>query len=419
MNTIRHPGGQYGAHQGTAGIDIPTDISSVCELMDPAVTHTSVQALEHAFAAKARIEQAAGDRQRVGVFGGDFPVLLAAASGFDAIDVEMEPDADRALHYPGIEGYIEPFVDWSTRRFLHRLALGAFDAFSAIIFTRASPSAYLAYLYATEFRRQGLIREGPVFHLWNFQLTGSQAAAAFNLAEARRLESALKAAGGRAWSQSALRTSTGAEIQRGNALKKLARLREAGRISGTSAMRWRNAGRYLPAPCHARLLEAALEHAAGNVPRRGPRIGLIGSPIALPALYELLEEAGLVVADPHPHGDAWPPPCPADADADLEAVLAAVAASLLDPRVLPVPSYRNAVADACVGAKCDLVVIQVHEHDDCFGWDLPSIRAALASAGIAEADLGFRPAEPGEDWIEWARSRLADAVLRLQAEGSE
>lgn len=174
-------------------------------------------------------------------------------------------------------------------------------------------------------------------------------------------------------------------------------------------MRWRNAGRYLGAGEHARLLEAGVAASAGRTPRGGARIGLVGSPTADGWLYDLIEEAGTIVADPHPYGLAWPPPVPPAGPTSLDAILRAATCNALDPRSLPVAAHRRAVVDACVAARCDLVVFQLDEHDDCFGWDLPAIRDSLEEAGIAAVDLGFRPGWDDPDWREQVRVQLRTA----------
>lgn len=370
---------------------------------------SAITALESAFQRKAR--SAAPDRPTLGVFGGDFPLALATAAGFATVDVEMEPDADRGLRDETIDAYVEPFVDRSARAFLHRLSCGAFEDLKAILFTRASPPAYLAYLYASEFKRQGLARWHPDILLWNFQLTRTAPAEAFNLSEARRLETALVAWGGTAWSEPRLRSAVADEADRRRALRALMERRSGGAIPGSAAMRWRNAGRYLSAKEHAHLLDEALAATADQPAQVKLRLELAGSPTASDALYRLIEEFGIVVADPHPQGQGWPPPH--TADADLPMILRATAANPLDPRSLPVADHRQAVADACIEALCDLVVFQVDERDDCFGWDFPGIREALERQGIATLDLGLRPSEEYADWLDSAHRQIAAAATLI------
>lgn len=362
--------------------------------------------LKRAFEAKARGVVSEGSA--VGFFGSDFPVVLVAACGLRAVDVEMEPAADAGCVSAAVDEVAEPFVDASARRFLHRLLCGAYDDLAAIVFSRSTAAAYIAYLYATELRRQQRGAVGPLLHLWNGQLTDSDAVAAFNRSEAHRLEQTLASIGG-SGIEEGLPGAVAAERQRAEALAGLERTVQSGRISGHDAMRWRNAGRYLDAAEHARLLKAATDERAENGKRAGRRIGLIGSPVAESRLYDLIEEFGTIVADPHSYGFAWPPPVPSDA-ADIGAVLEAAATHRLQPRALPVAGHRQAIVRACVEAGCDAAVIQLDPHDDTVGWDLPDIRARLHAAGIRIVDLGFRPDPVDEAWLEAARGKLREAL---------
>lgn len=372
---------------------------------------SAIEQLEQVFATKAKISLLADGGPLLGMFG-SFPEALAAVAGCQTFDVAMEPEADRPLLCEALDGFIEPFMDHEAQRFLHRLFSGAFDKLDAIVFARSCAAAHVAYQYATEFRRQHIAEAKPAFILWNFLHTPTEAARSFNREQARELEAALVEAGGKRWTSDQLQKAISAERERRAALAALQAAVRRSAISGGEAMRWRNAGRYMPAGTHARLLREACEEVRQRDQRTGLRIGLAGSPTAQPWLYALVEEFGAVVADPHPYGLAWPAPLPADGADDLEAVLAAAAGNALEPQSLPVDAHKAAIVEACVNARCDLVVLQLDENDDCFGWDMPGIRRDLEAARIDAFDLGFRPAEADEVWIAAARDKLAAAVAR-------
>lgn len=371
----------------------------------------AIEQLEHAFATKAKMAETAPAGPRIGVFGA-FPEVLAAAAGFETFDVAMHPEADRDLRCEALDGRIEPFLDYDARRFLHRLFSGEFDGLAAIVFARSCAAAHVAYQYASEFRRQGAAQAKPSFVLWNFLHTRTDAARAFNREQARKLEAALIAAGGGNWTSDQLRKAIAAERDRQAALDDLRTAASDGRVSGNEAMRWRNAGRYLPAVVHARLVREACEEVCERSRRVGLRLGLAGSPTAQPWLYALVEEFGTVVADPHPYGLAWPAPLAVDGASHVDALLVAGAANMLEPQSLPAEAHKDAIVQACRAARCDLVVFQLDGNDDSFGWDMPGIRRDIEAMGVDTVDLGFRPGEVDEDWITAARETLAAAVAQ-------
>jgi hypothetical protein len=364
--------------------------------------------LDAAYHLKARGASADGAKPLLGVFGDAFPVELARAAGFMALDVGAEPDADRSLRSDRVAEFIEPFVDERARRFLHRLSTGAFDNFAGIVFSRDDAAAHLAFLYAGELRRQAIGVFRPELLLWNLTHTASPAVAKFNLAEAQVLEDRLRTLGGRRWEAAGLGAAVADERGRREALAGLEALRRNGIVSGSEMLRWRNAGRYMSAGRHAELLFDAASGLAGRSPRRGARLGLVGSGIDQCWLYDMLEEFGTVVADPHPLGSAWPHPRPVTDS--LDQIVAAVASNPLAPRHLPVAQHRAAIVQACVEAGSEIVVAQLDENDDTFGWDWPSIRADLEANGTAWLELGFRPYLPDEGWVAAARAKLSAAV---------
>ena len=365
--------------------------------------------LDLAFASKAAAAGVAGGRLVAGVFGNGLPPALLIASDCLGIDVKSAPEGERPRMAAGISDYVEQFVDDYARLFLSRLFDGAFSRLPAIIFSRDDAAALVAYQYASEYMRQHRLAERfPRLLLWNTVSGDSPAVAAFNRRQAEALWTALEALGGRYPSTKDIAAAIAVELDRAEALAELESWRQGPgpRVSGTEALRWRNAGRFLPPEEHAGLLRAVIPSLGDRPPRRGPRIGLVGAATDAEGLYAALELEGTIVCDPQPFGTVWPGPCP-PAGAGLDDLLEVAARDPLLQRAKSAVAHRSTIVAACVAAECDVVVAQIDQNDDTFGWDWPALAAELEQHGIAALDLGFRDHRPGPRWCEQARARLA------------
>lgn len=359
----------------------------------------AVRALERAYAeGRGRAAPA-----RIGLFGDGLPELLVQAAGGRCEAVHLPHSLPS--HLPeAVAGLVEPFVDDHVRRFLGAFAAGAFDGLRAIVFSRDDAPALVAYLYAAELRRQGLAPAEPRLVLWNLVHREDLWAAEFNRRQCHRLWQELEAAGLRRPDTAAFAAAHAAARARQSALARLTERQRAAAIPGAEALRWRNAGRFLEPADHAQLLQAALAEPAR--PRPGLRIGCVGSALASPAAHAAVEARGTVVCDLLPLGETWPVPVPTEAS--VEAVLAVTAADPFCPRIVPPGRYRRALVDRLVQARCDLVLVQLAEGDDAFGWEMPALRRELAARGIRLVDLGFRGSEPTADWLARARAAVAE-----------
>ena len=138
------------------------------------------------------------------------------------------------------------------------------------------------------------------------------------------------------------------------------------------------------------------------------RLGLVGSPVVSTELLAMLQGIGDLVCNMQPMGSFWPNP--ADERAERSEYLSVLAADPFCRRIMPTHLHREALVAEFVAAGCDLVVSQVAETDDSFGWGVPSLKAALADCGIGFVDLGFVAEAPSADWLEQATRRVADAL---------
>ncbi len=361
----------------------------------------AIQALETAY----RTQHC--DAAEVGIFGNGLPDALVAATGAKVQHVHITPESDAGLVVDAIAPVLEPFLDAHVRQFLHRLFAGRFDHLSAIIFCRDDAPSLAAYQYALEIRRLGIAStEGPRLLVWNLVHKPTAAADTFNRAQLDRLWQELAAIGFKLPDAAGISAALAAEQARAQAMSRMDVLCHVARLDGARAMRWRNAGRVLPAPTHATKLNAALAEVSQAPVREGARIGLVGSLLPCTRSYDMIEQFGTITCDLQPLGTVWPLPMPQGADA--QALLASAAADPFCPRIDPPMRFVDALFDRIVVARCDIVVAQVSQNDDSFGWDLPALHARLQTRGISLIDLGFRDDYPDADW-------LADAAQRLRA----
>ncbi|WP_010139504.1 2-hydroxyacyl-CoA dehydratase family protein [Oceanicola sp. S124] len=348
---------------------------------------TPEQTLESA--AKAR----ALPRGAIGYFGDDLPRQILQGRGVSAVDVALAPAAPDM--HPDVARITEPFMDRRSVEFLNRLAAGAFDDLSGIVFCRDDAAALPAYQYATELRRTGVLDRGPAFFLWNLLHGTTGPIATFNARQATRLAE---------WLPATKEGDDGRTLAaQGEALKALARAQDEARVSGETAMIWRLAGRWMDPASHADALTAAVTAAMGDrdTPRPGRRIALLGAACDQPQLYAALETAGTIVCDLTQLGNHAPRPT-GQAATDL----AAIAVDPFHPRGTPSDRYRPAILQAIAEARCDLVVVQLDETDHSFGWDLPSLTREVSELGIRLVHLGFRPLRPDAAWYARAARLL-------------
>lgn len=354
--------------------------------------------LEAAWAAADRGEDDGG-LPRVGVFGLGVPEGAIAASGAVCVHVNFGPIPDDEP----MSAVIEPFVDHEVRVFLNRFALGDFNGMTAIVFARDDAAAVTAYQYATEWVRQGRAPQGvPRLFLFNLVHAATAVARRFNgiqcdklldflvglgLARPDRARMTVAAANARRRAQSLIKASTA--------------------VTAGMAARWRNAGRFLSTTLHADLLEQAIS--AAEMPQRsGPRLALVGSPIDAPEVYAMLDSRGALVADLQAYGHFWPGPW--DEESDIGAVAAILADDPSCPRIVPPQRHRQSLVDRIVSARCNVVVCQLAQTDDTFGWEIPGLAAALAALGVTFVNLGFRDHRPDEQWLAEAQQKLCAAL---------
>lgn len=352
-------------------------------------TRSAQAELAEAFA-KADLMAAEAPGPVIGIFGNGAPETLIAACGATPVHVNF----GKAETHRDIDTLIERFVDHEVRIFLNRFAAGAFNAFAGIVFVRDDAPALTAYQYATEWVRQGRGAEGaPPLFLFNLVHASTPAVEIFNAVQGEKLLAFLTGLG--------LTPPDAAALVRH---AETAARRRA--LTANVSPIQRNAGRFLSADRHADLLEAALAEKPSVDP--AVRLGLVGSPLSSARAYDLFATFGDIVSDLQPFGQVWPGPW--EAEPDLGRTLKAIAADPFCPRIAPPSLHREALVADLVAVRCDLVLCQLAQTDDTFGWEIPALSKALAEHGIGFVNLGFRDAEPSAEWLDRAAVLIAQAV---------
>lgn len=339
------------------------------------------------------------DHPLVGIFGHGAPETLISASG--SVPVHVNFGRLDGSGVGAIDQLIEPFVDHEVRIFLNRFAAGAFTGFAGIVFVRDDAAALTAYQYATEWVRQGRAPRGtPPLFLFNLVHAASDPVRTFNDIQIEKLVSFLTAIG-LDDPEAGLAGATAQAVRRQRAL---------GRVShsarGARAMVWRNAGRFLAPERHADLLEAAIVEDAS--PPAPLRLGLVGSGLASADAYAAFAGFGDIVCDLQPFGQIWPGPW--ECEPSRAAMRDLMAGDPFCLRISPPQRHRQAMLDAIEAARCDLVLCQLAQTDDTFGWEIPGLAKALQARDIGFVNLGFRDAVPGPAWIERARKLIGQAL---------
>lgn len=366
---------------------------------------TAIAALEAAFSQGDRY--CFDDRPRVGVFGSGMPETLVKAAGACPVHVEFGM-AEAEAGTSGIDAVLEPFLDSAVCVFLQRFARGDFADLRGIIFARDDAPALVAYQYATEWVRQGRAPAGsPPLFLWNLVHTDTAATRRFNQVQADKLFGFFEAIGLERPEAEKIATAAAHERARANALLQLNAARERG-LGAATAIRWRNAGRFMPAELHAKLLEAVLADPQPASNQSPARLAVIGSPFLSVRSYAALDALGTVACDLQPWGDMWPGS--GNGCETLEELLVATSADWSCNRIVPTSAFREGIIDRTAAAGCDVVICQLAQTDDTIGWEVPALAAAFAARGTAFVNLGFRDPEPGEPWLEAAAKAISAAL---------
>ncbi|CAE7845985.1 unnamed protein product, partial [Symbiodinium necroappetens] len=290
-----------------------------------------------------------------------------------------------------MDAVIEPFVDPEVRIFLNRFADGAFDGFAGIVFVRDDAPALTAYQYALEWVRQGSVRGAtPPLFLLNTIHAATAPVRTFNRMQIEKLMDFLAGIG-------LPRIGDGELAQQARHAGRRHKALAATLGSAEDAMMFRIAGRFLPMQRHAQLLEEAMDQTGPTDAGSGVRLGIVGSPLFSERAYTTFGKYGPIVCDLQPFGQIWPGDW--EEAETVETMLELLAGDAFCHRISPPNRYRERVVEALVAARCELVLCQLAQTDDTFGWDIPELSRQLEDRGIRFVNLGFRDAQPDDAWL--------------------
>lgn len=303
------------------------------------------------------------------------PIELIFAAGLRPWRLHGRPDRPPSLG----DRYMEEVVDGTVRSLFDQFLSGDFAGLPLVLMSRAS-EPYLQLTYYLDEALHWGDYDLPPRHLVDVMQTP-------NWHTGRYVKSRLQELGevlgqfGTPISDVSLATAIQEVNAMRRALQRVNALRRAGRIAGSDLFRAVSLFGSLPPERFIALMDRLSETASD--PMHGPRIMLSGAAQDDPALYQLIEAAGgVVAADDHVHG---------------ERVFATLVDETADPwdalseyYQLHAPGVRQhpqAAQDARFIATCDAAQIDgdlcvLEDCDDTLGWDWPARRDLLAARGV-------------------------------------
>lgn len=335
-------------------------------------------------------------RRIVGIIGAGVPDAMVLAAGAEPLHLAPgsgpTPHADAFVpsESPSLKRLAEPALDGS---------LGFLDL---LVVTRSEEWLYYALKEAV---RAG-VGAVPPLHLHDLVPSAELQVRGYNRRQMTDLSARLARVTGTPPIGGALATARAAIDTRSALLRDLQRLREDGRIAGTTALRVIAAARVMDPASFVEAITPWLEQAACAPIRPGPRLLLLPSEATdLPAIHRAVEEVGAtVIREDSDWGAraAVAPPSEADPDQILEAEIAQICGPAVQPR-----STRLGWAEAQLARNdIDGVIFAIPSADRRFGWDYPSLRDRAATLGVPALLLRDDPAQAPEA----ARAALADFV---------
>lgn len=189
------------------------------------------------------------------------------------------------------------------------------------------------------------------------------------------------------------------------ALRQMAELRRGKevRISGSEALVIIGSGFFMEREAHTELVKQVVEDAKGWPVLGGPRVYFTGSNQEDTALYDMIEETGMViVGEDHDWGDRY---YDRDYNLDYTPIRAVVDRYMLREfsSKKAFVSQRVEALDRLVdGAGAEAVIFYSNIYEEAASWDYPSQKKSLESRGIKTAAFSKMawPAEKNENLPE-------------------
>ncbi|GHE91269.1 hypothetical protein GCM10017786_24600 [Amycolatopsis deserti] len=314
-------------------------------------------------------------RPVIGYVGADVPVELITAAGAVPMRLAGRPGADRTLG----EKYLGRGLDPAVRSLLSRLLAGEFGRLDGLVVSRDCEASLRLFYALRELRRVEPAVVLPPLHLVDVLHLPHRTTTRYVLAKVRQLRATLESWTGSVITDPALAEAITAHDRLRALLGEMAALRRRGRLSGTRALSIVARTTALPVVQAIELVESVLDEDHAPVP--GRRVFLTGSGHDSPEVYEMLEEAGLlIVGEDHDWGDLlWHRRVGAPTELALAERYQHNGPSAPRASIRARAAHTAAAAREC-GAEA--LIAYAREHDDAPPWDYPAQREATGLPSV-------------------------------------
>jgi hypothetical protein len=324
-------------------------------------------------------QYASGGGQVVGYVGSTVPTEIITAAGFRA--VEISPVSMEASDLT--RDYTEPESHWAMRSLFDEITSGKWSFLEFVVLDRSHKTLAL---YLREVIRQGLAPDAPPVWIFDFITGPTNDHERYNALVLDRLRARLQSRSAQAVSVDSLNAAIRAHNGMRSALRELELLRRDRKITGTDACAFYRASTAMSPEGFCDMSAPLLAELSTAKELPGvPTVVASSEPLVTSALHQLLEDEGALVV-------AEDPGCGMGGHHDdialTEDPMAAIADWYRENRGIRHAhpfDWRNRWLLEGAAPETRAVVFYVPKSDQRFGWDVPRVRGALESRGIASA----------------------------------
>ena len=337
---------------------------------------------------KAAAKWRSEGKKVVGKLGYDVPDEMLIAAGM--LPVQVYADGTEPL--AETDKYLEYAFDPVMRAQFEKLIDGTYgEQLDALAISNSSDVIIRVYLYLRELHRVEPERKLPDFAFIDWLFTRHRLHQSRNEFVMDLFRKQVEVWAGHPVTDEKIREAGEICNENRTALREMARLRHGRevRIGGSEALVIIGAGLFMERTAHTALVRQVTEDAKNWPVLEGPRVFYTGAEQLDTALYEKIEETGLViVGEDHNWGDRH-----YNRDFNMEyPVIRAVA----DRYMLREFSAKKAFVSQRVEAldrevdetKAEAVIFYTNLYDEVATWDIPNQRKSLEKQGIASCIFG-------------------------------
>lgn len=338
---------------------------------------------DHRDACAAKWRAAGG--KVVGELGCDVPDELILAAGMLPIRVYADP----AKPLAETDKYLEYAFDPMVRAQFEKIVDGTYGGqIDALAISNSTDVVIRVYLYLRELCRVEPEKPVPPTEFIDWLFTRNRMHQVRNELTLGLFQEAVEGWAGRGVTDEALAAAAGICNENRQALREMAALRRDGevRIGGSEALVIIGSAFFMERAEHTRLVRQVTADAQSWPVLTGPRVFFTGSSQEDTALYDMIEDTGVVVVgEDHDWGDRW---YDRDYNLDYTPLRAMVDRYMLREfsSKKAFVSQRVAALDREVDAAgAQAVIFYTNMFEDAASWDYPSQKKSLESRGISTA----------------------------------